>query len=103
MFRTFHRKASIDLARKDTKPPTKLTVTDLCQYVFCPESARLDFRGVPQNEQARQRKAKGKIAHEAWQKQEDRAPARESRIGLLVLLAAAVLILLAFIWALTKL
>jgi len=39
-------------------------------------------------------------AHGSWQRQKDRAPARESRTGRLALLAAAVLILLALIWAL---
>ena len=84
---------------KGADAPTMVTASALGRYVFCPEAARLDFLGARPSRQARQSMARGEAAHGRWQQHEDRAPARESRIGRIALLAAAVLILLAIIWA----
>ena len=86
-------------AVQGSESPRMVTASALGQHVFCPESARLTFLGVRPNRQARQDMARGEAAHGRWQQQEDRAPLRERRIGRLVLLIAAILALLALIWA----
>ena len=91
---------SADLTDKGANAPTMVTASALGQYVFCPEAARLAFLGARPHRQARQSMAEGETAHGSWQRDEDRAPARESRIGRLALLGAVFLILLAPIWAL---
>lgn len=90
-----------DRTDRGAAAPTMVTASALGSYVFCPEAARLAFLGVRPSSQARQNMARGEAAHGRWQQQEDRAPARERRMGRLVLLVAAVLALLALIWAMT--
>lgn len=88
-----------DPKAKGSGSPTLVTASALGRYVFCAEAARLDFLGARPGRQARQSMARGEAAHGHWQQREDRAPARESRIGRLALIMAALLALLAFLWA----
>ena len=76
-----------------------VTASVLGRYVFCEEAARLDFLGVRPNRQARHTMTRGEAAHGRWQQQEDRAPARECRIGRLALILAALIALVALLWA----
>ena len=78
--------------------PEMVTASALGRYVFCAEAARLEFLGARPNRQARLAMARGEAAHGRWQQQEDRAPARERRIGRLALIIAALLALLALLW-----
>ena len=79
--------------------PTMVTASALGRYVFCAEAARLEFLGARPSRQARQSMARGEVAHGRWQQREDQAPARQSRLGRLALIMAALLALLAIAWA----
>ncbi len=68
--------------------PETVSASDLGQFVFCPESARLKALGVVPNSVARRRMTEGHRQHERWQDWEDAAPARAfSRAGRLLLIA----------------
>ena len=78
--------------------PEMISASELGQFAYCPEAARLEALGAVPNAAAQRRMAQGIVAHEDWQEWEDAAPARAmSRAfrllivgGLLAALAAAV-------------
>ena len=74
-----------------------VSASSLGQYVFCAESARLAALGARPNSQARQRMAAGEMAHDRWQRQQDRAPRAASRAAKLAVAAAILFALLAFL------
>lgn len=74
-----------------------VTASELGQFVFCPEANRLALLGMGPRGAAKRRMAKGNIAHDKWQKQEDKAPERERKAGWLALLLAMLLGLAALV------
>jgi hypothetical protein len=73
---------------KAADAPEMVSASDLGQFVFCPESARLKALGATPNSVARRRMTEGHRQHERWQGWEDAAPARAfSRAGRLLLIA----------------
>ena len=82
---------------RGTYPPEMVSASDLGQFVFCPESARLKALGAIPNSAARRRMNEGHRQHERWQDWEDAAPARAfsraRRLLLIALLLAALAIL----------
>jgi len=75
-----------------------VTASALGQYVFCPEASRLAALGARPHTQARRSMAAGEVSHHRWQRKEDAAAWRESRVGRFALILAMLLAILAFIW-----
>lgn len=78
--------------------PEMVSASDLGQFVFCPESARLKALGAKPNSIARRRMTEGHRQHERWQDWEDKAPARAFSRAKRLLLIALLLVVLAILF-----
>ena len=81
---------------KQTRQPTIVTASDIAQFAYCPEAARLESLGTPRNKAATKRMAAGEHAHAQWQRHEDaradRARGRRIILRVVFALVAAALV-----------
>lgn len=80
---------------KTLSDPEMISASDLGQFAYCPESARLKALGTVPNRTAQRRMARGEAAHEVWQDWEDAAPARAMSRALRFAIVAGLLAALA--------
>ena len=69
-----------------------VTASDLGQFVFCAEAARLRAIGCRPDKESRERMAVGNVAHDEWQRLEDNAACKGLKRRALLLIIAGSLV-----------